>query len=103
MVALSAGLLASVLLLQPAAATFNWGAAKPFSNPSINDNICTEQQKGGFTWKDLPSGNFNKFGDFNFSGFDCKDSFSGRKGRRALEARTGFQVSGCTSVTLVVS
>ena len=93
MVALCAGLLASVMLLQPAAAAFNWGAAKPFNNPINNNNVCTDQQKSGFDWKNLPSGNFNKFGDFDFSGFSCKDSFSGRKGRRALEARNGFQVS----------
>ena len=92
MVALSAGLLASVLLLQPAAATFNWGAAKSFPNPANSNNVCTDQQKGGFDWKDLPSGNFNKFGSFDFSGFNCQDSFTGRKGRRALEARAGFQV-----------
>ena len=91
MVALSAGLLASILLLHPAAAT-NWGDANPFPNPSNHKNICSKQQKSGFDWSGLPSGGFNKFDDFDFSGFTCKDSFSGRKGRRALEARTGFQV-----------
>ena len=91
MVALSAGLLASVLLLQPAAA-FNWGAAKPFQNPINNNNVCNDQQKGGFNWQGLQPGRFNNFGGFDFSGFDCKDSFSGRNGRRGLQTRNGFQV-----------
>jgi hypothetical protein len=93
MVALSAGLLASVLLLQPAAANFNWGAAKPFNNPTNNNNVCNDQQKGGFSWQGLQPGNFNNFGGFDFSGFDCQNSFSGRNGRRAILARNGFQVS----------
>jgi hypothetical protein len=93
MVALSAGLLASILLLQPAAANFNWGAATPFQNPTNNDNVCNDQQKGGFNWQGLPTGGFNSFGGFDFSGFNCQNSFSKRSNRPGLEARNGFQVS----------
>lgn len=93
--ALTAGLLASLLLMQQAAAT-SWGESPSFSCPSNTDNDCTTDQKSGFDWSTLPAGGFSSYGGFGFSGFTCQDSF---KSKRSLEARTGFSVSSrtCTS------
>jgi hypothetical protein len=92
MVTMNTGLLASLALLQPAAATFNWGLAPRYQNPINNDNVCNDVQKGGFDWSGLGAGKVSNFGGFDFSGFDCKDSLSaGRKSRRTIGTRSPFQ------------
>lgn len=88
---LTAGLVASVLLLQQAAASGGWGDAPSFSSPSNCNNTCTPDQEGGFNWSGLPTGGFSNYGGFGFSGFTCQDSFQGNR-KRSLETRSDFQV-----------
>jgi hypothetical protein len=90
--ALTAGLVASALLLQQAAGTGSWGEAPSFSSPSNCNNTCNIDQQSGFDWSSLPAGGFSSYGGFGFSGFTCQNSFQG-KSKRSLQARSGFQVS----------
>lgn len=84
----SIALLFSGLAVQQVSATWN-REAKHFNTPKYNNNECTEKQKGGFNWGDLPTGNFNNYGDFNFKGgsgnWNCANSFGKRD---ALTKRT---------------
>ncbi|PGH07111.1 hypothetical protein AJ80_08048 [Polytolypa hystricis UAMH7299] len=68
------------LAIQQSAAT-SWGSNKYFPNPRNSDNICSDNQKGGYTWKDLNPGSFDAFDDFDFSGFTCRDDSRGRMKR----------------------
>jgi hypothetical protein len=95
--ALTAGLVASALFAQQAAAT-GWIDQPIFPNLLNTNNKCTVDQNKGFDWSKLPIGGFNNFDGFNFGGFDCKDSFQPKNRRRSLETRTIFQVSRETSV-----
>ncbi len=78
-------IVATCVLAQQAAATYNWGSAKSFSNPANTNNECTDDQKSGFDWSDLSIGGFDSYKGFDFSGFDC----SSEDGKRSLNARTG--------------
>ena len=89
--ALTAGLVASALVLQQAAAS-SWGDAPSFSNPQNTNNNCSADQDGGFNWSGLPTGGFDSFGGFGFSGFSCEDSFQPNQ-KRSLRTRSDFQVS----------
>ena len=98
-------LVATSILVQQAAATvclsmtiaelslthfqYNWGAAKSFSNPANTNNECTEEQKSGFDWSDLPIGGFQSYKGFEFAGFSCSTSDD----KRSLRTRTGSKVS----------
>ncbi|KAK5246435.1 hypothetical protein LTS06_008236, partial [Exophiala xenobiotica] len=88
--ALTAGLVASALLLQQAAGTGSWGEAPSFSSPSNCNNTCTTDQQSGFDWSSLPAGGFSSYGGFGFNGFTCQNSFQG-KSKRSLQTRSGFQ------------
>jgi hypothetical protein len=106
-------LIATYVLAQQAAATvrfylamvgtmltylkYNWGDAKSFSNPSNTNNECTQDQKSGFDWSDLPTGDFGSYKGFDFSGFSCSSSDD----KRSLISRTGSKVgfSGCEAST----
>ncbi|KAF7512825.1 hypothetical protein GJ744_011928 [Endocarpon pusillum] len=81
----SPSIVAACVLAQQAAATYNWGSAKSFSNPANTNNQCTDDQKSGFDWADLPIGGFDSYKGFDFSGFDC----SSGGGKRSLNTRTG--------------
>lgn len=73
---------------------FDWTGAPAFACPSNTDNQCTDQQKSGFDWSGLKSGdNVGRYGGLNFGGFTCANSL----GKRGLVARTGFQV-GATCI-----
>ncbi|KAH7138935.1 hypothetical protein B0J11DRAFT_29102 [Dendryphion nanum] len=84
----SVAFLVSGLAAQQVSATWNLGA-KHFNTPQYNNNECSEKQKGGFNWGDLPTGNFNNYGDFSFKGgsgsWSCANSFGKRD---ALTKRT---------------
>ena len=84
--ALSAAFLASALLTQQAAAT-SWNDAAVFPNPANTDNQCTQNQQSGFDWSTLPTGSFNSFGGFQFSGFTCSNSFT----NTSVSKRDDFQ------------
>jgi hypothetical protein len=55
--------------------TQDWIDFKSFSSPSNTDNHCTNDQQNGFDWSGLSTGDFSNYGDFEFSGFKCADSF----------------------------
>ncbi|KAL1953189.1 hypothetical protein VTO42DRAFT_3424 [Malbranchea cinnamomea] len=64
-----------LLAAQQSSATFYWGSEKFFSAPQRCNNRCSDRQQRGFDWSDLALGPVSKYGDFHFSGFECKDSF----------------------------
>ncbi|KAF2803798.1 uncharacterized protein BDZ99DRAFT_452913 [Mytilinidion resinicola] len=80
----------STLLISGLAAqqvTATWDRYAPvFKNPTNCNNECTDKQKSGYGWGDLPTGNFDSYDDFNFSGgWTCANSFNKRD---ALTKRT---------------
>lgn len=75
---------------------FQWLDAKKFDCPANTDNQCIEPQKTGFSWEGLNLGKFTNFGDFDFDGFECADSFDGKVKRDQITGRT-FQVCICNA------
>ena len=69
----------------------SWIDFESFSSPSNTDNHCNPDQQVGFDWNGLPTGDFNAYGQFDFSGFKCADSFHEKRDR--LTPRN-FQVGG---------
>ncbi|OAL32846.1 hypothetical protein AYO22_00172 [Fonsecaea multimorphosa] len=86
----TAGLVAIVWLIQQAVAT-SWGDSPTFSSVSNTNNSCTTDQQSGFDWSGLPTGSFNNYGGFGFSGFSCQDSFQPNAKKRSLRIRDDFQ------------
>ncbi|KAF2791323.1 hypothetical protein K505DRAFT_280942 [Melanomma pulvis-pyrius CBS 109.77] len=71
-------LLSAGLAAQTVSATWNKHAGK-FNSPEYNNNECSDKQKDGFSWGDLPEGNFGQYGDFEFQGgWSCKNKFGKR-------------------------
>lgn len=68
--------------------TQGWVDFKSFSSPSNTDNRCNNDQQSGFDWNGLSTGDFGTYGEFDFSGFKCADSF---RDKRDLAPRN-FQV-----------
>ncbi|PHH50452.1 hypothetical protein CFIMG_007422RA00001 [Ceratocystis fimbriata CBS 114723] len=64
-------------LLGEASATF--GGNKKYSTPANCDNKCTEAQKGGFKWDDMPVGKVESYNGFEFKGFTCETGFNAGK------------------------
>ncbi|KAK3366485.1 adhesin protein Mad1 [Podospora didyma] len=52
--------------------------APPFTCPSNTDNACTEQQRSGFGFGDLPLGKFTQYMGFSFRGFSCASGIGKR-------------------------
>ena len=75
-----------------------WIDAEVLSTPSNTDNDCNSDQQTGFDWQGLPTGSFNSFGGFDFSGFSCTNSFSPSK--RSLRTRDDFQVCRLTIIAV---
>ncbi|KAF2191361.1 hypothetical protein K469DRAFT_534632, partial [Zopfia rhizophila CBS 207.26] len=74
----SIALVVSGLAAQQVTATWDRFAPK-FKSPQYNNNECSDKQKGGFDWNDLPTGGFSGYGDFNFGGgWTCANSFGKR-------------------------
>lgn len=67
-----------------------WIDSKSFSSPSNTDNHCNQDQQSGFDWNGLPTGDFGNYGQFDFSGFKCADSFHDK---RDLLTPRNFQVN----------
>lgn len=89
--AIVAGVLASVFYSQQAvASTYGWNDAQSFSSPQNCNNTCSSDQSGGYNWGDVPTGPINNFDGFDFSGFNCENSFNVRMGKRGLVRRTQF-------------
>jgi hypothetical protein len=59
-------------------AATGWHNAKPFTNPDNTNNYCPEDVKPGFDWADLPTGGFDSYKGFKWSGFSCEDRFAKR-------------------------
>ncbi|CAG8959834.1 hypothetical protein HYFRA_00001742 [Hymenoscyphus fraxineus] len=76
--------------LQVVAAT-GFGAPGSFSSPFNTNNECNTQQKPGYSWGDLPTGNFGNYGGMDFNGFNCQNSF----GKRDPLAKRTFENSKC--------
>ncbi|KAK3330915.1 hypothetical protein B0H66DRAFT_80944 [Apodospora peruviana] len=76
------------LLALAASASATFRHAKPFSCPQNTDNKCTEQQKPGFGFDDLPGGSFSQYKDFVFQGWTAEanagNRFNRRTGGRAI-------------------
>lgn len=49
-----------------------------FNSPANTNNVCSDSQKNGFDWKDLQPGSFSQYDGFQFSGFQCANSFGKR-------------------------
>ncbi|KAF2457942.1 hypothetical protein BDY21DRAFT_343205 [Lineolata rhizophorae] len=65
-----------------------WDTNAPsFNCPANTDNECTPDQEGGFDWGNLPTGGFDNYGGFDFSGFSCENRF----GRRDELTKRTFQ------------
>ena len=71
---------------------YDWNGAKKFSNPSNTNNDCSADQKAGFDWSDLKTGQFDSYKGFDFSGFDCAAP-NGTLETRSIKRRTGSNVS----------
>ncbi|KAK4208684.1 hypothetical protein QBC37DRAFT_391817 [Rhypophila decipiens] len=70
-----------IALASSAAATFK--NAPPFPCPANTDNKCTDQQKPGFAFDDLPGGGFQQYKDFFWNGWTANQGApGGRFGRR---------------------
>jgi len=87
--ALTAGLVAFSLLLQQAARN-KLGRRPKLLHPANTNNNCSVDQQSGFDWSSLPTGNFNSYGGFGFSGFSCQNSFQ-PNAKRSLRTRDDFQ------------
>ncbi|KAF2733087.1 hypothetical protein EJ04DRAFT_524739 [Polyplosphaeria fusca] len=86
---------AYALLISGVAATWNRRASH-FNSPQYNNNECSDDQRGGYDWSDLPEGSFSGYKDFNFGGgvgggWSCSNKFNKRDG---LVKRT-FDDSKC--------
>ncbi|KAF2500428.1 hypothetical protein BU16DRAFT_547288 [Lophium mytilinum] len=89
-------LLISGLAAQQVTATWD-RYASVFKNPTNCNNECTDKQKSGYGWGDLPTGKFDSYDDFNFSGgWTCANSFGKRD---ALTKRTFNSKCAKTSVS----
>ncbi|KAF2006932.1 hypothetical protein P154DRAFT_517384 [Amniculicola lignicola CBS 123094] len=77
----SIALLVSGLAAQQVAATWDRYAPK-FKSPQYNNNECSDKQKGGFDWQDIPTGAVPSYGDFNFGGGAGGWTCSNRFGKR---------------------
>ncbi|KAF2280074.1 uncharacterized protein EI97DRAFT_109605 [Westerdykella ornata] len=74
----SVALLFSGLVAQQVSATWNRRAGR-FNTPQYNNNECTNKQKEGYNWIDLPRGDFSGYEDFNFKGgWTCAERFGKR-------------------------
>ncbi|KAM5346994.1 hypothetical protein ACJ41O_009999 [Fusarium nematophilum] len=62
----------------------NWKDAKKYTPPRAIDNKCDDNQKGGWYWDDLSVGRFDKYNDWDFSGWTCDED----KSKRDLSGRT---------------
>jgi hypothetical protein len=73
-------ILAAAASLTQVTATFRGGFhnAPPFSCPGNQDNVCEENQHGGYDWSDLNPGHFEDYDGFKWNGWTCEDSFSRR-------------------------
>ncbi|KAF2748068.1 hypothetical protein M011DRAFT_493955 [Sporormia fimetaria CBS 119925] len=66
-------------------ATWNRRAGR-FNTPQYNNNECTDRQREGYNWLDIPQGDISDYEDFNFrGGWKCAESFGKRD---ALTKRT---------------
>ncbi|RMJ08721.1 hypothetical protein BHE90_012185 [Fusarium euwallaceae] len=69
----------------------NWKEAPKYSPPRAVDNKCDDKQKSGWSWGDLDVGRFDKYNDWDFSGWTCGED----KSKRDLSGRTfGKTISG---------
>ena len=82
-------LLFSALLVsqEVAARGFGWNNAPRYQSPANTDNECNDNQRRGFDWGDLNTGDFRNYGGFDFSGFKCENRF----GKRDLLTKRTFQ------------
>lgn len=65
-----------------------WDTDSCFPSPSKCDNKCTDQQKSGWDWSDLISGqSVSSYDGFGLSGFSCSDRGSGL-GKRGNVSQT---------------
>ncbi|KAI0883979.1 uncharacterized protein GGS22DRAFT_166544 [Annulohypoxylon maeteangense] len=71
-VALAAG------LSQVTATGFGFSNAPKFSCPDNTNNTCTPDYENGLDWSDLPTGGFDSYKGFQWSGFTCASSFGKR-------------------------
>ncbi|UPK91178.1 hypothetical protein LCI18_002113 [Fusarium solani-melongenae] len=78
-------LLAVAASLGEVSATWgNFKGAPKYSPPRAVDNKCDDKQKGGWSWGDLNVGSFDKYNDWDFSGWTCGED----KSKRDLSGRT---------------
>lgn len=54
--------------------------AQQYSCPDNTNNECSTDQKSGYNWDNLETGDFSSYGSNKFSGFKCGNSFGKRDG-----------------------
>ena len=65
----------------------SWGDYPSFNTPKSNNNKCDGQQQSGWNWGNLGTGGFSNYDGFDFSGFECANSF----GKRDVLTKRDFQ------------
>lgn len=86
----------SILALAAGAAATGFQNANPFTCPQNTDNKCTDTQKSGYDFSDLPIGGFNQYKDFNwYGGWSCGSS----AGKRFEPRTNGGKFIGATCGT----
>ncbi|KAL1890100.1 hypothetical protein Cpir12675_005551 [Ceratocystis pirilliformis] len=98
----SAVIAVAAALLGEASATYNFGGSKKYNTPANCDNKCTEAQKGGFKWENMPLGKVDSYNGFEFKGFTCESGFNAGKtikGSCGSKKETSPKI-GCDSTTV---
>ncbi|KAH8882664.1 hypothetical protein GQ53DRAFT_831307 [Thozetella sp. PMI_491] len=93
---------ASILAFAAGAAATGFKGTSPFTCPANTDNKCTDTQKGGYDFGDLPLGGFNQYKDFNwFGGWTCGSGsgkrFAPRTNQNYIGATCGHDKSSSPS------
>lgn len=64
----------------------DWTSYGSFSIPANVDNRCTDLQKNGYTFDDIPVGPIGSYDDNDFEGLDCEQSSGSRLTKRTVSS-----------------